>query len=207
MHLVDAGYVTAHHIVTARREHGVELVGPVKSNTNWQNTAGQGFGIDDFTIDWDNRKVHCPRGRTSTQWRVDAASERNPRIVARFSPADCNPCQARAQCTTAKATMGRQISLRGDRDLHEVLRAARTEQDTPEWQGRYSHRAGIEGTVSQGVRTFGLRRSRYRGLAKTGLQHILTAAGMNLVRINAWQQGKLPASTRTSHFAALRPAG
>jgi hypothetical protein len=33
----------------------------------------------------------------------------------------------------------------------------------------YAKRAGIEGTISQGVRSFGLRRSRYRGEAKAHL--------------------------------------
>ncbi len=206
LHLVDAGYATAQQIVTARRNHGVELLGPVQANTNWQNTAGEGFGIDAFTIDWDNKTAHCPGGKTSRQWRVDTASERNPRVLARFSPADCNPCTLRAKCTTTKPRMGRQVSLRGDRDLHEVLQTARRDQGTPDWLRRYGHRAGIEGTVSQGVRSFGLRRSRYRGLAKTHLQHVLTAAGMNLVRLNAWHAGTPHASTRTSHFAALRPA-
>ena len=35
---------------------------------------------------------------------------------------------------------------------------------------------GGEGTISQGTRTFGLRRCRYRGEAKTGLQNIITAS-------------------------------
>ena len=39
-------------------------------------------------------------------------------------------------------------------------------------------RAGIEGTLSQGVRALGMRRSRYVGLAKTGLQQACTAAAM-----------------------------
>ncbi len=53
------------------------------------------------------------------------------------------------------------------------------------WRRRYRHRAGIEGTVAQGVKAFGLRRSRYRGLAKTQLQHHLTGAAINFTRLNA----------------------
>jgi IS5 family transposase len=61
----------------------------------------------------------------------------------------------------------------------------------------------VEATLSQGVRAFGLRRARYRGLARTGLQHVATAAAINLDRIAAWFAGRPLAPTRTSRFAAL----
>ena len=63
------------------------------------------------------------------------------------------------------------------------------------------------GTLSQGVRAFGLRRARYRGLAKTNLQHVATAAALNLDRIAAWFSGRPLAPTRTSRFAALAAYG
>ena len=66
-------------------------------------------------------------------------------------------------------------------------------------------RAGVEGTLSQGVRAFGLRRSRYRGLEKTHLQHVATAAAINIDRIVAWLEERPRATTRTSRFAALAP--
>jgi transposase len=50
-----------------------------------------------------------------------------------------------------------------------VLNAARVRMHDPAWKQRYRVRAGIEGTLSQGVRAFGMRKSRYIGLAKTGL--------------------------------------
>jgi transposase len=62
---------------------------------------------------------------------------------------------------------------------------------------------GIEGTISQGTRAFGLRRSRYMGLARTHLQHILAASAINLVRFARWKAAVPHAKTRTSRFAAL----
>ena len=64
----------------------------------------------------------------------------------------------------------------------------------------------VEGTLSQGVRAFGLRRSRYLGLAKTHLQHMITAGAMNLARLAAWFTGVPPEETRTSRFARLKMA-
>jgi hypothetical protein len=55
------------------------------------------------------------------------------------------------------------------------------------------------------VRGFGLRAARYRGLAKTRLQHQLTATAINLVRMDAWLTDTPLAKTRTSRFAALNP--
>ncbi|WP_260609465.1 transposase [Streptomyces sp. WAC 01325] len=38
-------------------------------------------------------------------------------------------------------------------------------------------------SLSQNVRAHGLRRSRYRGLARTHLQHVLTAMACNVARV------------------------
>jgi transposase len=88
----------------------------------------------------------------------------------------------------------------------EALHAARAWYASDEGQQRYKRRAGVEGTLSQGVRAFGLRCTRYRGLAKTHVQHVATAAAMNVDRIVAWLDERPRAKTRTSRFAALAPA-
>ena len=41
----------------------------------------------------------------------------------------------------------------------------------------------VEGTISQVVQAFGLRYCRYIGFEKTQLQHIITAAAINVVRL------------------------
>jgi hypothetical protein len=67
----------------------------------------------------------------------------------------------------------------------------------------YAQRAGVEGTLSQGVRAFGLRRARYVGVLKTHLQHVLTAVALNFVRLGAWLAGTPLAKTRKSAFVRL----
>jgi transposase len=76
-------------------------------------------------------------------------------------------------------------------------------QKTQEFKERYAKRAGIEGTISQAVYAFGMRRCRYRGLAKTHLQHVLTACAINFERVVNWFNEKPRAQTRKSRFAAL----
>ena len=80
----------------------------------------------------------------------------------------------------------------------------RVHQKTPEFQQAYAPRAGIESTHAQAMRRSGLRRGRYRGLAKTYLQHVLTAAAIDLLRIASWLNGAPLAPTRCSHLAALQ---
>jgi len=87
---------------------------------------------------------------------------------------------------------------------YEVLQRQRVEQQRAEFKHKYAQRAGVEGTLSQGVRAFGLRKSRYIGQAKTQLQHCAAAAAINLVRVIAWFDERPLSKTRTSHFAALQ---
>jgi len=77
---------------------------------------------------------------------------------------------------------------------------------TEEFRSRYAARAGIEGTHEQAIRRCGLRRCRYIGEAKAHLQHLLTAAAINLVRLSDWWAGTPLSRTRCSRFAALQPA-
>ncbi|CRK55167.1 hypothetical protein [Alloactinosynnema sp. L-07] len=202
-HLVDAGYVDADHIIRARTEYGVDLVGPVPRDTSRHKSTDGAFDNTRFHIDWDAERVTCPGGKNSAQWKPARSTRGTPVVRVQFAARDCGPCPLRQHCTTSR--YGRQLTLR-PRAEHDVLVHARQQQDTTEWRQRYKRRAGVEGTISQGVLAFGLRRSRYRGLGKTGLQHLLTAAAMNLTRINAWLIGTPHCPTRTSHFAALRLA-
>ncbi|WP_443045351.1 transposase [Streptomyces sp. NBC_00342] len=66
---------------------------------------------------------------------------------------------------------------------------------------------GIEGALSRAVHTTGLWQCRYRRLARTRLQHQLTAAGTSLARLGARTTKRPRAHTRTSHLAAFRPVG
>lgn len=69
----------------------------------------------------------------------------------------------------------------------------------------YGERAGIEGTISQGARSVGLREPRFIGLAKTHLQHVATAAALKRVRVANWLAGEELEPTRVSPFQALAP--
>src|SRR5205807_2098612 len=90
-------------------------------------------------------------------------------------------------------------------EQHLALQDARRVQRTLAFKERYDARAGVEGTISQGLRVCDLRHARYVGLAKTHLQHLLTAAALNLVRVAHWLEDPQLASTRRAPFLALLP--
>ncbi len=89
---------------------------------------------------------------------------------------------------------------------YETLYSARRYQQTEEFKKRYQARAGIEGTLSQAVNSLDMRRSRYIGLQKTHLQHVLTATSLNILRAVNWLLETPLARTRISPFRALAPA-
>jgi len=86
---------------------------------------------------------------------------------------------------------------------HLALQQARHRQTTEMFKTYYRTRAGIKGTISQAVHVSDLRHARYRGVAKTRLQHVAIAAALNLLRSIAWLLEKPLAQTRKSRFAAL----
>jgi transposase len=204
-HLVDAGYTSVQLIVSAQQDYGVELLGPVPTDRHWQAQEKQGFAADSFTVDWKKQVVYCPQGKASCRWKPDHDPRGNPTIYIAFARQECQACPVRSQCTRSKKT-GRSLTLRAQSD-GQALQQARARQKTDEFKTQYAQRAGIEGSISQAVRAFGLRRCRYIGFAKTRLQHIVTAAAMNVVRLAAWLRGEPLAQTRQSSFAQLAKAG
>ena len=203
-HLVDTGYIDAELLITSQQDYGVTLVGPTRDDYHWQAQAAQGFAAKDFVIDWAGQQATCPGGHTSSSWTPAVDKGTNDVIKIKFSTRDCQPCPLRAQCTRAKAAR-RTITLRPEAQ-HKALQAARVWEQTEAFEAQYAQRAGIEGTISQGVRVSELRHARYIGLAKTHLQHVLTAAALNLIRVMRWLNDEPFAKTRTSAFARLHVA-
>lgn len=199
-HYLDSGYPSAELIVGSLETFGVALITPVLLDHSRQGKAREGFAAADFTVDWQARQVTCPAGQLSSSW-TPCVQRGVPKTVVTFSRAVCGPCPVRARCTTA--TSGRrQISLH-PQEMTEALRRARAEQETKDWQKDYALRAGVEGTIRQATAVTGLRRARYRGLAKTHLDHVYAAVALNLIRLDAWWNGHPLDRTRTSHLARL----
>lgn len=203
-HFVDTGYMAAQVVLAEAHHHGVQLVGPMPPDTSWQAAAKQGFDGASFAIDWQAHTATCPQGVVATQWRQQRDSQGREVIRIRFPDKAFLQCPVRRQCTRREGEP-RDVVV-PPRAEYEVLQRARRAQSTNAWKERYGLRAGIEGTISQAVRGPDIRHARYRGLAKVGLQQLLSAAAVNLIRIDAWLDGIPLATTRASPLMKLAKA-
>ena len=121
----------------------------------------------------------CPQGNVSRSWKPERRPNGKPTIQVQFSRAECRACPARPQCTRNQSGP-RELILNLQAE-HQAIQAARERQKTQDFKRQYAQRAGIEGTLSQSAFALDMRRSRYRGLERTHLQHVFTASAINLL--------------------------
>lgn len=199
VHLADMGYIDAELLVESERQYKLDLLGPVRGNYRRQGREGKGFASGDFAIDWEAKQATCPAGRTSVNWNPAIDPRGNRVIRIKFAITDCRVCEHHAVCSDGER---RCVTVR-PKEQHEALQQRRKRQATESFQAEYNKRAGVEGTMSQGVRRCGIRRARYSGLRKTKLQHLATAAAINLLRVVDWLDETPRAKTRHSTFERL----
>jgi transposase len=200
-HFLDGAYVSADTLVDSQQLYEVNLVGPARRDKSWQVRDENAFEREQFAVDWENESVTCPNGQQNRYWKQAKGPRGRPTIQIQFDKKTCDPCADRARCTRSKAN-GRQLTF-PPQAQYEALLEARQRQETDEFKEEYATRAGVEGTISQAVFSLGMRRTRYRGLAKTHLQHVATATAINLQRIIDWLWETPRSTTRVGHFARL----
>jgi transposase len=186
---VDAAYVSTEKLVEAKAE-GRELIGPAPHSGG---PNSQRFQSEDFQVEVEQRRATCPANSQNTQCSrlVEKATGK---VCFRFEwdTATCADCPLRLKCI--KAEHRHRTLVVGEN--HTVLQARRKEQKTDEFKTRLKHRNAIEGTQSELVRAHGLRRARYRGLAKARLQNYFAGAACNVkrwLRRLAWEGQQLVA--------------
>jgi transposase len=203
-HLVDSGYGSSFDLLMCQRDYDVDLFGPTRKPVSWQANVEEAYDLSTFVIDFEVRTATCPQGYTTDRWydRIDRRGK--PITQVQFPKAVCQACPARERCTRSRSA-GRLLGFMRE-DEFKALQAARQREQTDEFKEAYKKRAGVEGTISQAVGVLGMRHTRYRGLDKVHLQHLMTAAAMNLMRVIDWLSGKERATTRESAFARLAAA-
>jgi len=200
-HLMDQGYMNIRHVVAAERDYGIRIIGHPMGDSSWQAKEAKGFDLPHFAIDWDQKVVHCPLHHSSRYWNGGKDSQGELVFKVEFSAEDCGACPQRVHCTHSQ-TGGRRLSIRPQAE-YEALQKLRQEVHTEAFKSKYRKRAGIEGTISQAVRTYDFRRARYISLAKVHLQQVATAAAINLARVFAWLSNVPLAKTRISPLSSL----
>ncbi|MEW5931595.1 MAG: transposase [Gemmatimonadota bacterium] len=178
---VEGAYVSAQKLVQAHAE-GRELMGPAPPAPRKDGR----FSAEDLKINVEERTAVCPAGKTDTQCsRLEEAASGKVSYRFEFST-HCHACPLRGQCLGQE----QRHRTRVVGEHHSALQARRQEQRTEAFQQRMKHRHGIAGTQSELVRGHGLRRARYRGLAKVKLQNHFIGAACNVkrwIRREAWK--------------------
>ena len=179
---VDAGYTSGAELVRAEAE-GRELKGPMASAPTKEGRLSS----EAFNVSVADRRAVCPGGQTSTNCsRLE--EQKTGVVMYRFewNNALCGNCPQRARCLGP----GQPHRTLVVGEHHDRLQARRLEQKTETFRADMHHRNGIEGTISELTRSYGMRRCRYRGLGKTRLQNWFAGAACNLkrwCRRQAWE--------------------
>lgn len=161
--LADSAYGTGQARAALLEAKHTPLIKPIPL----RSAVPGGFTLDDFQIDFAGRTATCPAGVTR---HITTAGN----VV--FDSA-CRGCPLRSRCTAAKE--GRSLRLH---NYEPLLRAARRQAETPEFQSVYrQHRPMVERSIAWLTR--GNRKVRYRGVARNDhwLHH--RAAAINLRRL------------------------
>src|SRR5262249_43373298 len=60
--IVDASYIDADLLLAMRRDHDVDLLGPMQPDRRWQAKTEGAYTAADFAVDWEHRRATCPEG-------------------------------------------------------------------------------------------------------------------------------------------------
>ena len=172
----DGAYISGRAIQEAK-EAGWQLVGPAQPSASRAGLEKE-YRIEAFNISITERKAVCPAGETSTNCSK-LTEEKSGKVTYRFEFGNqCHNCLHKAACVPS--TQAHRSILVGA--YHEALQQRRRDQQSEEFRLQMHQRNAIEGTISELVRSHGLRRARYKGFAKADLQNQLIAAACNIKR-------------------------
>jgi transposase len=206
-HIVDTGFLDAGLLVESQEHDGVDLLGPTRLDDHWQAREGAGFDAQHFQVDWAQQRATCPAGKASISWTPAIDHRQHAVIKVKFSSKDCRHCDHVSQCIRSKKRYPRRTLTIRPQPQYQALQTARQREATEAFQTEYARRAGIEGTISRETRSLRLRRTRYIGLRRVHLGHILAAVGLNVLRLGEWFLETSRAKTRITPFARLMADG
>lgn len=197
-HLVDTGYVSADAIVESQ-EREVELLGPIAANTTLTARENQGYSVENFSIDFENKKAICPNGQMQRCFSETVNGNGRKVFQILWSKEVCQNCPFKDKCIQGKK-LGRTIKISRN---YKVIQQRRIEQKSDDFHNRYRRRAGVEATFSHLVCCLFARQTPYQGKNKTQLHFLILAAGLNIKRAVNWDNGLRPERKRSSRLQNL----
>jgi len=155
------------------KENGTKVVAPIYN----KNDRAKGiYPKWMFKYDEKKKRLTCPQGVIATEPYWDYVHKIHN---FRFPMAKCNSCPVQRKCTreeSGRRTVGIYVH-------HWEMMEAEKYNVTAQYMKDMRLRPAVERKLAELVRYHGLRRARYRGLKKLGLQCFFTAAAVNIKRL------------------------
>jgi Transposase DDE domain len=188
---------------------GIDLITPTPGKCPANQIDSELFTVADFKVEpgvkigpWgreipDPKCVACPAGLAPLRSDYDHGLEQ---IVVLQLAEVCNACPLQERCPV-RDSWGSKIVTIPLKQIRLVNRRRR--ERTPEFQGKYRKRSGIESTNSLLKRVTGLDRLRVRGRKSVFMSIYLKVAGWNVLRAAAVRSvvAKLKKPGQTASFA------
>jgi transposase len=183
-HYADAGFVNGQTIVDSNGR-GISLEGPSSGRSqSFEKFQAEDRPLDtadfEITIEGDDREVivrACPEKHIPTG---QSRSEGTGKMLVHFEPEICSACKVNTRCPVkigkrvATLTID-EASYRGANRHHQYM-------ENTDYRKQCAIRAGVEATVSEMVRSHGVRKSRHRTEGSTRLQLLFAAIACNVKR-------------------------
>jgi IS5 family transposase len=153
------------------------------------------FRRQDFRYDPIKDTLTCPAGCTAGRsGREMVFREAQPRkgLVFQFTHRQCGNCKLKPQCFTSQSkTHGRVVRINYYEPLFQQMKER---MESEEGRAAYRQRYKIEHKVADLARWCGMRRCRYRGLAKAKIHTLLSAITSNVKRMARllWKEPEIP---------------
>lgn len=155
------------------KEYGSEMIAPLSLIRT--PAAKLVFPKSMFKYDEKKKTLTCPQGVTTRESFRDYQKDIT---IYHFPLSKCGKCPVRSKCTNSAE--GRRTV--GISSVNAELREAEIYNSTKQFKKDMKLRPPIEGKLSELKRYHGLRRARFRGIQKFGLQCYFTAAAVNIKR-------------------------
>jgi hypothetical protein len=180
----DAGFVNGTTIL-ASKDNGIELHGATAGRSQSfeaydSNDRPLDAGDFDITITEPTNELiinKCPNNQIPTD---QSRSDKTGKMMVHFDPEQCNRCEKAQRCPVK---IGKRVATYTVSES-EYIGAVRQHQymSDPAYRKQCAIRAGVEASVSELTRGYGMRKSRHRKRSRTKLQLIFAALACNVRR-------------------------
>ena len=137
----------------------------------------RGYGPEKFKYDRKKHVLRCPAGKVL---HLLPKQKHKYSLVFISSSIDCRVCPLEGECGTGKSHHKRIMFNILQHLKDKAERRCRTEYGRRRSKERHTT---VETIFGEGKTQLGLRRARFRGIRKVGIQFLMTAVALNLKRM------------------------